>query len=565
VKKLIVVAFFCACATMQPETSSIRLKQIADDYWHRALEQSPYLQIKFDAPTRHLPDVSYAQAERDAQFARSLLRRLEAIDPAALNDDERITLAMLRWNNQQTVDDLRYFWFRFPVTPYAFRSVGFNEIFTQKRLSGAERLRLLQEVPRVADQLIGVLQQERQRGILLPKPEIVLVRETISGLIRDPEKSLFLGDGAGTPEANAIREAIANQVNPALHRLVDVFSTDYEQRAPAEIGVSQYPGGAEAYQHFVRERTTVDLTPQQIHELGLREVERINGEMQQVRDALGFKGTKAEFHQFLKTDPRFFAKAPEEVGERLTAYLHKIEPHVPAFFVRTPKAAYDVQRLNPAMEGSITFGYYQAPTATDPVGHYYYNGSKLNERNLLFAPALIAHELIPGHHFQIARQEENDRLPLFRRESFSTAFVEGWGEYAAALGNDMGTYADPYDRYGRLTMDMMLSVRLVVDTGMNALLWSRQRAADFMRENTLLSDTEIATETLRYAVDMPAQALAYKIGSLKMMELRQKTQQELGPRFDIKEFHEWIIGSGSMPLPILEQHVAARVKRRPSA
>lgn len=557
-KKLIAVAFLSACATMQPETSSARLEQIADDYWQRALEQSAFLQIKFDVPTRHLPDLSYAQAERDAQFARSLLRRLEAIDPAALNDDERITLAILRWESQQTVDDLRYFWFRFPVTPYAFQGIGLTEIFTLKRLSGAERLRLLGEVPRVVDQLIRVLHEEKQRGILLPKPEIVLVRETIGGFIRDPEKSRFLGDGGGTPEANAIRDAIANQVNPALQRLVDVFSTDYEQRAPAEVGLSQYPGGAEAYQHFVRAQTTVDLTPQQIHDLGLREVERINGEMQQVRDALGFKGTKAEFQQFLKSDPRFFAKTPEEVGERLMSYLHKIEPQVPAFFARTPKAAYDVKRLNPALEGSITFGYYQPPTATDPVGHYYYNGSKLNERNLLFAPALIAHELVPGHHFQIARQEENDQLPLFRRESFNTAFVEGWGEYAAALGNDMGTYADPYDRYGRLTMDMMLSVRLVVDTGMNALLWSRERAAGFMRENTLLSDTEIATETLRYAVDIPAQALAYKIGSLKMMELRQKAQQQLGPRFDIKEFHEWIIGSGSMPLPILEQHVEAR-------
>jgi len=195
------------------------------------------------------------------------------------------------------------------------------------------------------------------------------------------------------------------------------------------------------------------------------------------------------------------------------------------------------------------------------VGHYYYNGSKLNERNLLFAPALIAHELIPGHHFQIARQEEDEALPLFRRENFDTAFIEGWGEYAAALGKEMGIYDDPYDRYGRLMMDMLLSVRLVVDTGMNTLGWSRERAADFMRENTLLSEPEIGAETLRYAVDMPAQALAYKIGSLKMLELRQTAQQRLGSRFDVKQFHEWIIGSGSMPLPILEQHVGAGIAR----
>ena len=555
-RKFAAALLLCAaCATTQPQDSAARLKQIADDYWQHQIEQNVGLQIKFGIPTKHLPDVSYAQAERDAQFAQSLLRRLDTIQAADLSEDDRVTLAILRWENRLAVDGLPWFWYRFPVTPYSFRRLGIAQVFTMERLSSAERLRLLEEVPRVADQLIEVLQQEQKRGIRLPKPELGLVKDTIGGFIRDPEKSPFLGDGPAE-----VRDAIATKVNPSLQRLVD-FVTSSEQQAPAPIGLSQYPGGADAYRFFVRARTTVDLTPQQIHELGLREVERIKGEMQQVRDTLGFKGSKADFHQFLKTDPRFFARSPEEVGERLTTYLHRIEPHVADFFARVPKAKYDVQRLNPALEGSITFGYYQPPTATDPVGHYYYNGSKLNERNLLFAPALIAHELIPGHHFQIARQEEDEALPLFRRENFDTAFIEGWGEYAAALGKEMGIYDDPYDRYGRLMMDMLLSVRLVVDTGMNTLGWSRERAADFMRENTLLSETEIGTETLRYAVDMPAQALAYKIGSLKMLELRQTAQQRLGSRFDVKQFHEWIIGSGSMPLPILEQHVGAGIAR----
>jgi len=553
-KKLVAALVLCtACATSQPKDS---LKKIADDYWQHQLDQNVGLQIKFGIPTKHLPDVSYAQAEREAQFAQSLLRRLDTIRDADLGEDDRISLAILRWENQLAVDGLPYFWYRFPVTPYAFRNLGIAQVFTMERLTSAERLRLLGEIPRVVDQLIEVLQQEQQRGIRLPKPELALVKETISGFIRDPDKSPFLGDGPA-----GVREAIATSVNPSLQRLVD-FVTSSEQLAPATIGLWQYPRGADAYRFFVRAHTTVDLTPQQIHELGLREVERINREMQHVRDTLGFKGSKADFQQFLKTDPRFFAKTPDEVGQRLTIYLHRIEPHVGDFFAQVPKANYDVQRLNPALEGSITFGYYQQPTATDPIGHYYYNGSKLNERNLLFAPALIAHELIPGHHFQIARQEEDEALPDFRRENFDTAFIEGWGEYAAALGNDMGIYDDPYDRYGRLMMDMLLSMRLVVDTGMNALVWSRERAADFMRENTLLSETEIATETLRYAVDMPAQALAYKIGSLKMLELRRTAQQRLGSRFDVKQFHEWIIGSGSMPLPILEQHVADEMSRR---
>jgi uncharacterized protein (DUF885 family) len=558
---LVILLLFCAgCATSQPQKSSALLNRIANDYWQQQLEATPYLQIKTGVTTKHLPDPSYAQAERDVESARAFLRRLEGVKSSHLTGDERITWEMLRWDNQHLVDSLPYFWYRFPVTPYATPIRGVNQIFTQERLTGADRLRLLNEYPRFINQIIEIVGTEQRRAILVPKPELGAVRAMIGNLIRDPEKSPFYGDAAGTPKAAAVRDAIAMKVNPALQQLLDAFSTDYESRAPASVGLSQYPGGLNAYRHFVQEQTTLNLAPEEIHQLGQREVERINRAMQEIRDSLGFKGTKAEFDQFLKTDPRFFAKTPEEIGERLTGYMHKIEPHIGQFFEHLPNARYDVQRLNPSLEGAMTFGYYQAPTATDPVGHYYYNGSKLNERNLLFAPALIAHELIPGHHFQIARQEENQQLPAFRRESFATAFVEGWGEYSAALGNDMGIYDDPYDRYGRLTMDMMLSVRLVVDTGMNALGWSRERASEFMRANTLLSDTEISTETLRYAADIPAQALAYKIGSLKMLELRKNAQQQLGPRFDIRRFHEWIIGSGAMPLPILEQHVAEEMK-----
>lgn len=525
----IVLLLLAGCATSRHES----LKEIADAYWQHHLEDNVDLQIKFGLPTRHLPDVSYAHAQSEAEFARSILKRLDGIDAAGLSEDDRVSLEILRWENQRTIDGLPYFWYRFQVTPYALRNLGISQVFTMQRLTDAERARLLAEVPRVVDQISEVLRTQRERGILLPKAEVPYVKKAIEGL----SQSI----GGSEP----------------LQRLADSIS---EANASDAVGLHQYPGGDVAYRFFVRERTTVDRTPDAIHQLGLREVERINSEMQKVRDAIGFQGTKAEFNQFLRTDSRFFAKTPEDVGERLTAYLHKIEPHVSQFFSATPKAPYDVQRLSPSMEGGITFGYYQQPTATDPIGHYYYNGSRLNERNLLFAPALIAHELIPGHHFQIARQEENESLPPFRREHFDTAYIEGWGEYAAALGNDMGIYNDPYDRYGRLMMDMMLSVRLVVDTGMNALGWSRERASEFMRENTLLSETEIATETLRYAVDMPAQALAYKIGSLKMMELRRNAQQQLGTRFDIRRFHEWIIAKGSMPLPILEGHVAAEMQ-----
>jgi uncharacterized protein (DUF885 family) len=203
----------------------------------------------------------------------------------------------------------------------------------------------------------------------------------------------------------------------------------------------------------------------------------------------------------------------------------------------------------------MTFGYYQVPTASDTMGHYFYNGSKLSERNLLFAAALVFHELDPGHHFQFALQAENAGLPAFRREAAYTAFTEGWGEYASSLAGEMGMYDDAYDLYGRLLMDMFLSCRLVVDTGMNYFGWSRERAMEFMRERLLDSETQLNTETLRYAVDLPGQALAYKMGSRKLAEMRDHARATLGDRFDYRTFHDAILKTGAMPLSIVEEHV----------
>jgi uncharacterized protein (DUF885 family) len=277
--------------------------------------------------------------------------------------------------------------------------------------------------------------------------------------------------------------------------------------------------------------------------------------MADVRRQLGFEGSQQDFHQSLRTDPRFIAKTPEQVGERLLAAVRRIEPKISDCFLHTPRASYGVERLDPALEGSLTYGYYEWPTAAQPVGRYLYNGSKLDQRPLVNAAALIYHELVPGHHFQIALQGENEALPDFRREIFHTAFVEGWAEYASNLGLEMSLYQDPYDLYGRLLMDMFLSVRLVVDTGMNSLGWSRQRAVEFMKQNVLESDTQIDTETLRYSTDMPAQALAYKIGSAKLWQLRQRAEKVLGEHFDIRRFHEAVLSGGSMPLTILEWHI----------
>jgi uncharacterized protein (DUF885 family) len=225
-----------------------------------------------------------------------------------------------------------------------------------------------------------------------------------------------------------------------------------------------------------------------------------------------------------------------------------------------PKAPYGVKRLDPTLEGAVTFGYYQTPIPSDPKGYYYYNGSNLNQRSLIWAGSLIYHELVPGHHFQICLQEENHSLPEFRRESFATAYVEGWAEYSSTLAGEMGMYRDDYEKYGRLAAKAFLTSRLVVDTGMNLLGWPRARAIEYMKENLLLSEAEIHTETLRYSADMPGQALAYMMGANKIFELREKARAELKDAFDIRKFHHAVLSSGSMPMAVLEKHIDRHIQ-----
>ena len=551
------------------------LKSIADDVWARQLEGDLSARVALGLPIEGMPDPTYARATADAAFASRVLVRLDRIDPLGLSEDERLTWAILRWRQQMTIDGLPHFWHRSPVTPYNSAARTTSDVFRQltvRNVGDADRyVKLLHDYARFVDDLAAIVREQQRRGILLPKPEIPLVRSVFTALRRDSDTGPFAIsdermaalDAAQRAALKAqVHTAIETRINPSLQRLLDVVSSDYEAAAPSSVGLSQYPGGAAAYRYLMRLSTSLDMAPEEVHELGVREVERLEGELDAIRRQVGFQGSPTEFHRFLRNDSRFFESSPDAIQKRLSRYVAKIEPQLPKFFARMPRAPYGVKRLDPALEGAMTFGYYKRPTPDDPIGLYYFNGSKTGERNLLFAQALMAHELVPGHHYQMARQEENEALHPLRRRAFDTAFVEGWGEYAAALGLEMGIYDDPWDRAGRLMMDMMLSSRLVVDTGMNALGWSRERAAQYLKEHSMMSDTEVATETLRYSADIPGQALAYKIGSLRMMALRKRAQEQLGPRFDVREFHEWLIANGSMPIQVLEQYVDEKVRSR---
>ncbi|MBA2305586.1 MAG: DUF885 domain-containing protein [Acidobacteria bacterium] len=516
-----------------------------------------------------LPGLSEAAAREHAQWSADFLRRVNAIKTDTLGHNDWITWSLLRWEGEMGAAGGEFYWHEPPISPYSSPLRTVTTGFAAAPLSNAEgRLRYLDglhQLPVLLAQIETKLRGQVIRGIVLPAGQVDAAVPLIRSFGAPPERSSFIiaerrldavPAEARDAFASAVRRAITEVVNPAVEHLATYVDGPYRDRASNDVGVGRYPGGDRYYRFMVRHHTGLELTPQQIHEIGLNEVGRLERELETVRRQAGFAGSLAEFRTFLKTDPRFFPTSPAQMGDALMAAAKKIEPAIGAWFIERPKAPYGARRLAPALEPVMTYGYYQRPTPPqDPGGYYLFNGSKLEDRSLLNAAALSYHELVPGHHFQIALTQENTRLSAFRKNALYTAFVEGWGEYASDLAGEMGMYADPYDRAGRLSMDLFLSTRLVVDTGMNALGWSRERAMDYMRAHTFESETQIRTESLRYSADMPGQALAYKMGSRTIRALRERMRAQLGVRFDVRRFHQAILGHGSMPLGLLEQHV----------
>lgn len=543
------------------------LDRIVADAWQYRLDHEPALRLQEGLPVENLPEISQESLRQETAAYRAFLERLARIDSASLKHEDWLTWAVLEWELKQEVELADHLALISAVTPYTTPLPGLHEVYTRHTFSSREDLdrylRLLRQYPRYISQIQAWTEWQRTKGFLIPKETVDQMVPMFRAFAQPAEKSLF----AVAPdrlsrlpkESEAFRAQVAKivqeEVNPALERLAAMLEGDYRKAAPERVGMGQYSGGPEAYRFLVRMYTGLDVTPEEVHRRGLDEVARLETRMAEIRSQLGIQGTQRQFHDRLRTDPRWLAKTPEEVGERLMAPVRKIEPLIGRYFERIPKAPYGVKRLDAELEGAVTFGHYKQPGPTDPSGWYLFNGSRLDQRPLVNAAALIYHELLPGHHFQIALQLENGALPKMRRNLYHTAFVEGWAEYASELGIEMGLYDDPYALYGRLAMDMFLSNRLVVDTGMNALDWPRSKAIEYMRDRLLETEVQINTETLRYSTSMPGQALAYKMGSAKIWELRRRAERELGPKFDLRRFHEAVLGSGSLPLSVLERHI----------
>jgi uncharacterized protein (DUF885 family) len=385
-------------------------------------------------------------------------------------------------------------------------------------------------------------------------------------VVADPETSVFWEPFARLPESlpaaererlrEAGRAAIRDAVVPAYREFLDFVTRVYVPGARATVGARDLPGGEAYYRHRIRVFTTLDLDPEEIHRLGLEEVRRIRAEMDGAMRATGFDGDFAAFLDFLRRDPRFYAKTPDELLERAAWIAKRMDGQLPALFKTLPRLPYGVAPVPDHIAPKYTAGrYVEAPRGSTQPGWYWVNTYALASRPLYNLEALTLHEAVPGHHLQIALAQELEELPPFRRFSYLSAFGEGWGLYSEWLGKEAGFYTDPYSEFGRLTYEMWRACRLVVDTGLHALGWSREQAIAYLAGHTALPLHEVETETDRY-ISWPGQALAYKIGELEIKELRRRAERELGPRFDVREFHDAVLREGSVPLPVLEQSIA---------
>jgi uncharacterized protein (DUF885 family) len=568
---LVFVTLLVAATPVAPANDASALDALADRYWQHSLEISYYLRAQAGLPIETIRPITYANADADAAFAQGILDGLHAIDTANLDHDRWLTYRTLTWLATLDVGSRTYYWLQQQATPYAggTQIAYITSILTGFRFTtasdGERYLSLLHQFAALVGSMRALLEGQHERGIILPLVETDASQAVFEGYAQ-PQLSGALVPGeerlqALSPSDRAALRAqaqriVEGEIVPAFESVAAYLKGAYRVGAPAGVGLSQYPGGADYYRYLVQASTTLRIAPEKLHATGLEQVALLNAELDGIRREVGFHGELRAFKSFLAHDPQFYVKTTQAYGERLEVYVKRAAAAVPQYFLRVPTAPYGVAPLPKELAGSQTFGYYDQPTAAKPKGVYLYNAWHPERTSALGAGALICHELIPGHHFQIALQQENTTLPNVRRYDFSeTGFVEGWGEYASQLCWQMGVYETPYDKAGRIMQDLMVSTRLVVDTGMNAMGWSRARAMEFMRENLTLSEAQIESESLRYSTDIPGQALAYKTGELTLLQIRKHAQDELGAAFDIRRFHSWVIDSGTMTLDTLRAHV----------
>lgn len=549
-----------------------QLHQLVDEIWQYELEVSPLLASSEGVKTYDdkLADISpEGLALRHKRFS-DYLSRLSAIDQTQLQRDDVITLLMQKYRIQNYVDLYELNDHFVPITSeYGFHS-GLAQLPNRVRIQSAQDsenyLKRLSLVGPQIIQNIAWMREGMNVGMTQPKAVLQGFEESVAPLITDSadqssfykpflslDENRFNEEQVKSWQANA-KQIIEQQITPAYQTFYDFLVDEYIPGARDDIAAISWPNGKALYQNRIRYYTTTDLTADEIHQIGLKEVARIRSEMQSIVDSLKFDGDINEFIQFLRTDPQFYAETPEELLIHASYISKQMDAKLPQLFNLLPRTPYGVAPVPDAIAPKYTTGRYVSPQRDDQPGYYWVNTYALDKRPLYAIPALTLHEAVPGHHLQISLANEMEGLPDVRRKTYISAFGEGWGLYSEFLGKEVDIYEDPYDDFGRLSYEMWRACRLVVDTGMHTMGWSRDRALAYMLENTALSAHNVKTEIDRY-ISWPAQALSYKIGEIKIKQLREMAERSLGDNFDIRAFHDAVLAEGSVPLYILEQNI----------
>lgn len=522
-----------------------------------------------------LPSVAPADFERRLANDRAFRARLAAIDRASLSHQEQVSYDLFDFILAQRIQLAGYHDWRAPLNSdsgfYADVLLLADSHEFRNARDYERYIARLNDFPRYFGENIANMRQGIRDRFTLPSVILEGVSTVVSGAqITRPEDSPFWAPFASFPAsmpepervrlAAAGRAAIENSVKPAYAEFQRFFDQEYRPRARRTVGASALPNGRAYYADLVRYYTTLpDATPQRVHTTGLAEVARIRGEMDAIIREVGFEGTFSEFLTFLRTDPQFYPTTGDQLLREAAWITREVDGRMPDFFGRIPRAPYTVKPVPAALALNYTGGRYN-PGPAGAAGEYWVNTTRLDQRPLYVLPALTLHEAAPGHHTQGSLARELEGVPAFRLNFYPHAFGEGWGLYSEWLGQEMGVYHTPYQRFGRLTYEMWRACRLVVDTGIHSMGWPRQRALDYMTANTALSNHEIRTEIDRY-IAWPGQALAYKTGEMRIIELRRRAEAALGDRFDVRAFHDAVLGNGGVTLPVLEAQIDAYIAR----
>ncbi|NUO77381.1 MAG: DUF885 family protein [Lysobacter sp.] len=563
-------------AAVADTAKAAKLTALYAQYWEEVLKLNP-VQATFQGDNRYndqLPDFGTAQYRKESHdFTARWLKTVQDIGPAGLQGQDLLSYETFVRDSKSSLDSEQ-----FPDWMMPINQMGSMASFAVQMGSGTgpQPFKTVQDydnwlargnkLPVLFDTAIDNMRQGMKAGVVQPKALMIKVIPQLDALIKDkPEETLFWGPITSLPKefsdadkqrlTAAYREMIAVRLMPAYKKLRTFINDEYLPATRDSVGIDKLPNGQAWYAFNARQRTTTDLTPAQIHQIGLDEVARIHGEIRKVMTQVGFKGSLQDFFKFMQNDPRFGFKSEDALLAHYRALEAKINQKIPQQFSLVPKAPFEIRAVEPFRAQSAAGGEYRSPSEDGSrPGVFYVNTYDLPTRKTWDAEDLYLHEAIPGHHFQLALQQELTGIPAFRRFGGETAFIEGWGLYAESLGKDLGVYTDPYNYFGYLQNELWRAIRLVTDTGLHSKGWTREQVIKYMLDNSAESETQSTAEAERY-IAWPGQALAYKIGELKIQELRRKAEKELGTKFDVREFHAEVLKDGSVALDVLEQKI----------